>query len=324
MKTLFAIRDRRDIKAPTKNVLIALVLRADRKGVCYPKMKTVADDAGVSRKTVQRCIAELAASKLVTVERRLHGQGDPDTSLYAIACGVWTERPEVRTARPHRVAEVTVGVGPDSPAGTDGEASKEDILRNQEKTRTAAASISNADESRDIPPEAHAAMREDAELERGTSTPLRQGGAAFEVATTAFAEAVGAVTGSGYGFTPLTRIHFVAAVNAHAPAGLHGRDLEQRIRVSASRFAAERQAKGHAISIQAWLDWLNSGNGWTLAKARPVAVAKARSSAPPREEPPMSLADMAAQAEAALLEIDRRTGVVAVAPLAEGGDVHAS
>jgi len=157
-----------------------------------------------------------------------------------------------------------------------------------------------------LPPEAESAAREDAEAERGRSTPLQRGGAAFVVATEAFAEAVGAVTESGFAWTPLGQIHFVQAVNGHAPSGLHGRELEARVRFSAGRFARERHDKGWKISPDTWLEWLNSGNGWTLAKPvaeKPKAKPKAAVVLAPVGKAPLSLAEVAAAAERGLGEL---------------------
>ena len=56
-------------KHPTKVVLLRLADRANDKGECWPGMQSVADDCGISRRSVIRAIAQLEADGLLIVQR---------------------------------------------------------------------------------------------------------------------------------------------------------------------------------------------------------------------------------------------------------------
>src|SRR5690606_969531 len=67
-------------------VFLALMRYANRarEMSCFPKMETLAKDAGVSRRTVADAIKELQASGLVTIEQRYKDDGSQTSNLYRI------------------------------------------------------------------------------------------------------------------------------------------------------------------------------------------------------------------------------------------------
>lgn len=61
-------------KRTTKAVLLALAHRADRDGYCYPSIRCIARDAGVDKRTVQRCLRRL----IMIGELAIHEHGGRD------------------------------------------------------------------------------------------------------------------------------------------------------------------------------------------------------------------------------------------------------
>jgi len=92
--------DRR-VKGGTKMVLVALAWRANKSGVCWPSEQTIATDSGLSRRQVRSAIAKLAASGMISVEKR---RGGRNTYRICVAsptggCGGQRRRPAVRRRR---------------------------------------------------------------------------------------------------------------------------------------------------------------------------------------------------------------------------------
>ena len=58
-----------------KAVLFALASRANDRGECWPSVKTLVRDAGVSERTVQRTLRELAIDGWIEVRERPPGPG---------------------------------------------------------------------------------------------------------------------------------------------------------------------------------------------------------------------------------------------------------
>ncbi len=67
-----------------KFVLVVLADAADDQGVCWPRISTVAEKVGVSRRTVQRAIQYLVQRKLVMVEPRLRPDGSSSSNRYRL------------------------------------------------------------------------------------------------------------------------------------------------------------------------------------------------------------------------------------------------
>lgn len=71
------IRAARDAPATgsRKAILLALASRANDRGECWPSVKTLARDAGVSERTAQRTLRELAIDGWIEVRERPPGPG---------------------------------------------------------------------------------------------------------------------------------------------------------------------------------------------------------------------------------------------------------
>lgn len=64
---------------------IAMLSRANRKGICFPSVSLLAKEARMSESTVRRTRASLVNKGLVTVTRRVIGDSRNDTNLYQVA-----------------------------------------------------------------------------------------------------------------------------------------------------------------------------------------------------------------------------------------------
>jgi hypothetical protein len=96
-------------KQPLKNldkfVLLNLADRADDDLRCWPSMKTIANDCGMSVRSVANSIVKLEESKLIFVERRVTPHGK-SSNVYTINMTTKsTKRPYAPRAYPdvHRV-----------------------------------------------------------------------------------------------------------------------------------------------------------------------------------------------------------------------------
>ena len=78
---------RQDLGPVPKFVLVVLADAADDKGVCWPRISTVANKVGVSRRTVQRAIQYLVQRGLVTVVPRNRDDGSSSSNLYRLMVG---------------------------------------------------------------------------------------------------------------------------------------------------------------------------------------------------------------------------------------------
>lgn len=72
---------------------LAMLSRADRKGICYPSVALLAREARMSESTVRRTRNRLVDKGLVTVTRRTIGDSRNDSNLYQVAL---PKRPPVR------------------------------------------------------------------------------------------------------------------------------------------------------------------------------------------------------------------------------------
>lgn len=57
---------------------------ADKKGECFPSVKTIAADLSISRTTVYRALKELESRNLLERKARHHIQGGRRSSLYIL------------------------------------------------------------------------------------------------------------------------------------------------------------------------------------------------------------------------------------------------
>jgi hypothetical protein len=80
---LRALRDLRDISSTGKIVLMALILRADEQGLCWPSFETLGADAGMDPRSVKRVIKKLAAAGHVSAMPR-RADGRTTSNLYRV------------------------------------------------------------------------------------------------------------------------------------------------------------------------------------------------------------------------------------------------
>ena len=67
-----------------KTVYIYLKNRSAVSGSCWPGVKTIASDLGLSRSTVKRALNELESTGWIQKERRYRENGSSTSNLYTI------------------------------------------------------------------------------------------------------------------------------------------------------------------------------------------------------------------------------------------------
>ena len=67
-----------------KAVYIYLRDRADASGVCWPGIKTIARELGLSPRTVQRALADLEHRQLIEKQQRHRANGSLTSNLYRL------------------------------------------------------------------------------------------------------------------------------------------------------------------------------------------------------------------------------------------------
>lgn len=75
---------RQNLKPIPKSVLVVLGDHANDAGVCWPRIATIAEKVGVSKRTVQRSIQHLAQRGLITVEQRYRSDGSHSSNRYRL------------------------------------------------------------------------------------------------------------------------------------------------------------------------------------------------------------------------------------------------
>jgi hypothetical protein len=68
----------------TAQVYIVITGHADGSRHAFPSIRSIAEETGLHRRTVQRAITTLAAAGLIEIEMRLDHAGDSDTNLYTV------------------------------------------------------------------------------------------------------------------------------------------------------------------------------------------------------------------------------------------------
>ena len=84
MGSRFAIYDNHKITKRSKYVYLYLNDRANRDGICWPSISTIARDLEISRSTVKRSIKELRDKGLVTTKQRYRPNGGTSTLEYTL------------------------------------------------------------------------------------------------------------------------------------------------------------------------------------------------------------------------------------------------
>lgn len=139
MKTIELLRMVRDLAScdelgsTDKQVLLALVLRCNDAGECWPSHSTLGRDCWLNDRTVRRSLLRLEAARLISVRRRrIAGSSEADTNVYRIELGevgnqsphvgaydpeVGTQDPHLGTQDPHRGGVGSAQVGTHDPHG---------------------------------------------------------------------------------------------------------------------------------------------------------------------------------------------------------------
>jgi hypothetical protein len=77
-----------DLTAATALVLLKLADRADpRSGACWPSAALTAEDCGLGKRTVERCLAELRVAGLIEIQPRYDQRGVQMANLFKLAIG---------------------------------------------------------------------------------------------------------------------------------------------------------------------------------------------------------------------------------------------
>ena len=67
-----------------KTVYVYLRDRSDASGVCWPGIKTIARELGLSPRTVQRALADLECRQLIEKRNRRRSNGSLTSNLYRL------------------------------------------------------------------------------------------------------------------------------------------------------------------------------------------------------------------------------------------------
>ena len=73
-----------DLSHREKTVYIYLRDRADASGICWPGIKTIAGELGLSPRTVQRALADLEHRQLIEKRQRHRANGSLTSNLYRL------------------------------------------------------------------------------------------------------------------------------------------------------------------------------------------------------------------------------------------------
>ncbi len=82
--TLARIGELQDLKAPQKWLLVLLASYADESGECWPSQKTLANQAGMTRQSVNKNLKILQEKGYIYSQQRIDKDGDLATNLYRI------------------------------------------------------------------------------------------------------------------------------------------------------------------------------------------------------------------------------------------------
>lgn len=76
-----------------KTVYIYLRDRADASGICWPGIKTIAGELGLSPRTVQRALADLEHRQLIEKRQRHRANGSLTSNLYRLTAAKTSQPP---------------------------------------------------------------------------------------------------------------------------------------------------------------------------------------------------------------------------------------
>ena len=73
-----------DLNHRAKAVYMYLKDHADREGKCWPGIRTISADLGLSRSTVKRALDDLCKADLISKEQRWRENGGLTSNLYKV------------------------------------------------------------------------------------------------------------------------------------------------------------------------------------------------------------------------------------------------
>ena len=73
-----------DLSHRARAVYMYLMDRADRQGTCWPGIRTISRELGLSRSTVKRALDDLCRAGLVVKESRWRENGSLTSNLYRL------------------------------------------------------------------------------------------------------------------------------------------------------------------------------------------------------------------------------------------------
>lgn len=76
---------RSELNHRARAVYMYLKDHADREGKCWPGIRTMAQELGLSRSTVKRALDELCKAELLTKETRWRENGGRTSNLYRLS-----------------------------------------------------------------------------------------------------------------------------------------------------------------------------------------------------------------------------------------------
>ena len=82
---------RTDLQLSSKVVLFALVERSDANLACYPSIRTIMADCGISRASAKRALMELETMRLIARQKRFDPSGDQTSSEFYLLPGGWAQ-----------------------------------------------------------------------------------------------------------------------------------------------------------------------------------------------------------------------------------------
>lgn len=74
-----------NLPSRAKQIMFYLINRANGEGTCFPSIKTIASDCGVSTRTIQRTMVILLEAGFVKKDSRFREKGGQTSNLYTLA-----------------------------------------------------------------------------------------------------------------------------------------------------------------------------------------------------------------------------------------------
>lgn len=75
-----------NLPSRAKQVMFYLINRANGEGTCFPSIKTIASDCGVSTRTIQRTMIILLEAGFIKRNSRFREKGGQTSNFYTVAC----------------------------------------------------------------------------------------------------------------------------------------------------------------------------------------------------------------------------------------------